>query len=181
MDYAALSKTVSHALRHDPEAYGLDLDPDGWVAVRELLVALRQRSAEWAQVSEAELSAMIQGSAKRRHELAGGRIRALYGHSTPDRIPREAQRPPEFLYHGTDAVAATEILKEGLKPMGRQYVHLSPEVETAREVGKRKGAGPVILVVRALEAFKCGVAFYEGNPSVWLADHVPATFFSAPS
>ena len=63
-------------------------------------------------------------------------------------------------------------------PMGRQYVHLSVEVETARAVGQRKAAQPVILAVAAQAASRSGVALYAGNAMVWLADRVPAQFIS---
>jgi len=31
ISYPDLSRTVSHALRHEPSSYGLVLDADGWV------------------------------------------------------------------------------------------------------------------------------------------------------
>ena len=34
-----LSKTVSHALRHEPWLYELELDDDGWVSVEAMLGA----------------------------------------------------------------------------------------------------------------------------------------------
>jgi putative RNA 2'-phosphotransferase len=178
MDYVKLSKAASHALRHAPEEYGLKLDEGGWIEVSAFLDALKSRTCEWAGITAADLETMIQRSAKQRHEITGARIRALYGHSTHERIAKEAKRPPELLYHGTDPTAAAAILVEGLKPMGRQYVHLSLDLGTAREVGKRKDKEPVILTVRAAEAFDAGVAFYMGNQNVWLADHIPSRFIA---
>ena len=63
--------------------------------------------------------------------------------------------------------------------MGRQYVHLSVDQETAGQVGRRKARGPVILEVLAAEAHAAGVTFYQGNDQVWLADAVPARFVVA--
>ena len=37
---------------------------------------------------------------------------------------------------------------------------------------------PVILTVRAHDAWAAGVAFYAGNDKVWLADHVPPAFLA---
>lgn len=62
--------------------------------------------------------------------------------------------------------------------MGRQYVHLSVDRETAYLVGKRKDPSPVLLVVRAEQASNEGCNFYQGNDAVWLADSVPARFIS---
>ena len=68
------------------------------------------------------------------------------------------------------------VLTTGLKAMGRQFVHLSADVETATKVGMRKSHAPVILVVAAEQAFTSGVKFYHGNESVWLADEVPPQY-----
>ena len=60
--------------------------------------------------------------------------------------------------------------------MGRQYVHLSIDVDTATQVGRRKSSTLVILQVNAADAHAAGVAFFRGNDFVWLADDVPALF-----
>ena len=173
-----LSKAVSHALRHDPAAYQLTLDADGWVMVPDLIAALRRDHAGWETLDENCLQTMISRSKKQRHEIFQGKIRALYGHSTPDRLAKRTAVPPELLYHGTNARAADQILSQGLKPMSRQYVHLSIDPKTARDVGSRKDTYPVILLVQADQAHQSGVAFYEGNESVWLADYVPPAYIS---
>jgi len=178
IDTVELSKAVSHALRHAPEEYGLTLDPEGWVSVRDLISALVRAQPQWGDLREGHLSEMIARSRKRRHEIAGGRIRALYGHSTPKRLWKQPRKPPELLYHGTDPKAAGSILTDGLKSMGRQYAHLSADTQTAYEVGRRKAARPVVLAIRAEAAFESGAAFYEGNDLVWLADYVPPAYIS---
>ena len=37
--YVRLSKTMSVALRHDPDSFGIELDKEGWVDVDKLLDA----------------------------------------------------------------------------------------------------------------------------------------------
>lgn len=178
MDYIDLSRAISHALRHEPEAYGLRPDSEGWVPVETLLAALARQFPQWAALSESDLRKMIRLAAKHRHELRDGRIRALYGHSISARIEKTAKQPPEVLFHGADAQAASLILLDGLKRMARQYVHLSADETTARAVGMRKDRHPSILVIRAGDACRAGVAFYEGNESVWLADFIRPAFIS---
>lgn len=173
-----LSKAASHALRHEPWLYELELDAEGWVAAGDLLSALRSEHPEWASLSEGDLAEMISQSEKQRHELLHGRIRALYGHSTPQRLLKEQCAPPGVLYHGTAPATAARIKAEGLKPMSRQYVHLSADVATAKQVGRRKASGPVVLTIEAGSAHAAGVAFYRGNDHVWLADFVPTNFVS---
>jgi putative RNA 2'-phosphotransferase len=81
---------------------------------------------------------MIESSSKRRHEVVGDRIRALYGHSVPGKLRRERAAPPAALFHGTSPDAAKVIMHEALRPMSRQYVHLSVDTAMASEVGRRK-------------------------------------------
>lgn len=179
LDLRSVSRTVSHALRHEPWLYELELDEAGWVATEDLLGALRQERTVWAVLAEADLAQMIATADKMRYEMRDGRIRALYGHSTPQRLAKELAEPPAILYHGTSPEAAVQICATGLAPMRRQYVHLSVDIAMADQVGRRKAARPVLLVVRAREAHTSGIAFYRGNDAVWLADLVPVQFIEA--
>lgn len=177
MDDRRLSKTIAHALRHAPHLYELELDEGGWAEVETLLQALRQHREQWRGLGVEDLERMMASAAKQRYEMQGGRIRALYGHSLPGKLARVPAEPPEALYHGTAPATARVILEDGIRPMSRQYVHLSVDVETAMEVGRRKGAAPVLLRVQARRAHEEeGVAFYEGNELVWLADFVPGAY-----
>ena len=175
-DLSRLSRVVSHALRHEPWLYELELDEDGWAEVNDLLVALRQDDPTWTTLTQQDLEEMIRASAKQRHEVVGGRIRALYGHSLPGKLRKVPAMPPLRLFHGTAPTVGQKIRQQGLMPMGRQFVHLSTNKEDAVAVGRRKATAPIILSVRAQEAWKMNVAFYEGNERVWLADHVPTEY-----
>ena len=171
-----LSRTISHALRHQPWLYELELDEEGWVEAEALLSALRSHRHEWRHLTQQDLSLVMENSDKQRFEMRGDLFRALYGHSTPQRLQKVPAEPPAILYHGTAPQTAQIILTTGLKPMGRQYVHLSVDRGTARQVGQRKARQPVILQAAAAEAHAAGVVFYKGNEQIWLADHVPAAF-----
>lgn len=171
-----LSRAVSHALRHEPWLYELELDEEGWAPVGQLLAVLREQGGSWESVDRGSLERMLSTATKRRHQLDGDRIRALYGHSVPGRVRRLPAPPPARLFHGTAPESWAVIAAGGLLPMGRQYVHLSVDRETAVLVGGRKSAHPVIVTVDAAAAAGDGVTFYEGNELVWLADRVPARF-----
>lgn len=175
-----LSRALSHALRHEPWRYELELDAEGWVPVSQVLEALHSRGGDWARVDQDAIEHMIRTSEKQRHELSGSRIRARYGHSTPARIEFEPGDPPAVLFHGTAPDTWNRIHADGLRPMRRQYVHLSVDPATARAVGQRKSADPLILTVRAQDAARSGVRFYHAGDKIWLADEVPAEFVAAP-
>lgn len=175
-----LSRMVAHALRHRPAVYGLTLDQDGWIELETLARALAGHAPEWSDLSGQEIRAMVAAADKQRYEIRGDLIRARYGHSLPDKIEGSPTVPPELLYHGTTPEALPKIRAEGLKPMRRHYVHLSPDPETAGVVGGRRSETPVIIEVRAGQAHAEGLAFYRGNDQVWLSDAVPARYLCLP-
>ena len=154
---------MSRALRHDPERFGLALDEDGWTSVDALCAAFG--------ATPADVEDVVRHGSKQRYELAGGRIRARYGHTLPGRIALPPAEPPGVLFHGTGAGTAETILHDGLRPAGRQYVHLSPNEATARAVGARHGR-PVVLAVDTRAAARAGVVFRRGNEDTWLADEL---------
>lgn len=178
MNLTQLSRTLSHALRHEPWVYELELDDEGWVSLATLISALKENRSRWQDLTEDHVHRMMAAADKQRYQVTNGKIRALYGHSIPERLTKEPAAPPEILYHGTAPATAEIILRDGLQPMARQYVHLSADRETAENVGQRKSGKPVILRVRASEAAAQRVPFYVGNDKVWLADTVPGEFIA---
>ncbi|MDI2035177.1 putative RNA 2'-phosphotransferase [Paenarthrobacter nitroguajacolicus] len=178
IDFPNLSRTISHALRHEPWLYELELDEEGWTPVEHLLQALRRESTEWQNLEVADLERVVLSSSKRRHELRGGRIRAFYGHSVPARIAMPLEGPPEKLFHGTSRKSLEAIQSAGLRPMRRQYVHLSEDTEMAWLVGQRKDPDPVVLLIDSAAAHGEHVSFYRGGEKVWLADIVPPKYIS---
>lgn len=172
MDYVKLSKEVSYALRHAPWEYELELDSEGFVLIDQLLGAINESGDYERKIVKDDLLYIIENSDKRRHEIIGDKIRALYGHSVPNKIEKIESTPPVFLFHGTAHKFLESIMSKGLLPMNRQYVHLAVDIETATKVGKRRDNNPVILKIDSEKAVSDGVKFYQGNDKVWLCDAI---------
>tara|TARA_R110002110_G_scaffold415797_1_gene656217 strand:+ start:39187 stop:39738 length:552 start_codon:yes stop_codon:yes gene_type:complete len=168
----SLSKLMSYALRHEPWVFELELDEKGWVEIEKLILALKKNQPEIAGIDKSHFKKIIEQSSKTRFEINEHQIRALYGHSIPKRLLKTPAQPPKILYHGTTIETAEIIKKDGIKPMSRQYVHLSIDTDTAKEVAKRKGAHITLLVVHAQKAYDNGIGFYLGNDKVWLSDAI---------
>lgn len=92
------------------------------------------------------------------------------------KILKEVKMPPDILYHGTARRFEQSIMEDGLLPQSRQYVHLSQDVETTENVGKRHDDKPCILIIDAKKAWDEGIKFYLGNEKVWLADEIPSKY-----
>jgi putative RNA 2'-phosphotransferase len=173
--FIQLSKLLSLVLRHRPSILRLELDNHGFVPLGELLLAL-QEQPRWKEVTEEDILEVVNNSDKRRFEVVEGKIRALYGHSVSVQVEFAEMEPPPELYHGTARKSVSQILKEGLKPQGRRYVHLSVRAEDAVQVGKRRDDDPAILRVKTEEAYDSGVRFFEAGDSIVLAEEIPPEF-----
>ncbi|AIZ45943.1 RNA 2'-phosphotransferase [Deinococcus radiopugnans] len=166
-----LSHRLSYLLRHAPHTAGLTLQPGGWVPLVPLLAHLN--------VTREQVERVVAACDKQRFALDGERMRANQGHSVPVDLELTPQTPPAVLYHGTFPGALPAIRREGLRPMKRHHVHLSPDMETARRVGARRGPA-VVLTVRAERMHLAGWLFYRSENGVWLVDGVPAEFLLEP-
>jgi len=176
IDSIELSKAMSHALRHNPEEYGFTLDINGWVHLDVLTNALRKKSNVLCELSQEDIRLVVEESVKKRHEIKGDMIRAIYGHSIEAEIEYAPMEPPSELYHGTTEKAVGSILKDGLKSMDRQYVHMSSDIDNALYVGKRRSSKPVILRVYAQLAFTNGIEFYLAEGNIWVSKFVPSAY-----
>ena len=94
MNLVDLSKEISYALRHAPWEYELELDEQGFVPITQLLHALNESNSYERKITQADLEQIIVQSDKKRHEIVGDKIRALYGHSVPQNIKKEQGNPP---------------------------------------------------------------------------------------
>ncbi len=166
-----LSKSLAWLLRHAAQQEGLLPDPQGWVLLDDVLPLL---AAQCPGVTREAVQAVVStvDPHKQRFSLEGGWIRANYGHSLPERICHPEASPPPTLYHGTHRSALEAILREGLRPMQRQYVHLTTDPVLARQVGSRQGP-PVVLAADTAAARAAGVVFFRANPVFWLAQNLP--------
>jgi putative RNA 2'-phosphotransferase len=171
-----VSKYLSKHLRHRPDHIGVTLDANGWVEIDALMRAAAEHGFRF---SRSELDHVVASNDKRRFTIDGTRIRANQGHTVDVDLGLPPAEPPEYLYHGTVARSLDAIRSEGLRPMARHDVHLSPDRETATRVGARRGR-PVVLSVHAGELHRAGHVFRVSANGVWLTASVPPRFLRFP-
>jgi len=165
-----VSKYMSYLLRHNPN--GLIMDEYGYVDLDSLVKKVRERFP----VDKDLILKIVEHGERRRFEILGNKIRALYGHSIPIKLKLKEERTKKTFYHGTTPEAASKILREGLKPMGRRWVHLSPTIDVAREIGYRRTRNPVILEIDAEKARRDGFKFYKATDKVYLCRKLPPKY-----
>lgn len=170
----SLSKFLSYILRHHPESIDLTVDENGWAKVSELIDKAEKHGK---QLDRKTIHKIINHGHKQRFILSDDAafIRAGYGHSIEVDLQLKPEEPPAVLYHGTAQKNVESILKEGIRPGSRNFVHLSSTKKEAQNVGSRHGS-PVILFVDAEKMTRHEYMFYqsESEPSIWLTKKVPA-------
>jgi putative RNA 2'-phosphotransferase len=176
MSITEISKIISHALRHAPSEYGLVLDSEGFVESDHLFEVLSLKGHE---VDVKTIQQILDASPKKRFEIIGTKIRALYGHSVQTiQYKKVLDKFPKHLYHATDRSILDLLLQVGLKPMGRQYVHLSSDLQLAKEAAKRKSKDIIVFEVNIPKALDGGIEFYNPSENIWLVDILPAQYLT---
>jgi putative RNA 2'-phosphotransferase len=124
------------------------------------------------RIDDAVLKALVELDDKGRFELQNGKIRARYGHSIDVSISYPEDATSATLYHGTSQDFLPAILREGILPMKRRYVHLAVDVETACLNAARRPR-PVVLAVDAQCLRRRGYRVYVASHKIRLVQYVP--------
>ena len=128
-----------------------------------------------------ELVEIVKTNNKQRYEFFADmtKIRARQGHSVNVDVGLEECVPPPILYHGTAEHSLEAVMREGLKRQTRLHVHLSTDIDTATNVGRRHGK-PVVVCIDAARMAEDGGKFYLSRNGVWLADEVKPQYLYLP-
>ena len=169
------SRFISLILRHKPETIGITLDEHGWADVQELIDGINRSSGHTLDMEL--LEEIVRTDEKQRYSFNEDHtlIRATQGHSVSVDVELEEKIPPDTLWHGTGEKYVSSIDVQGLIPKSRLYVHLSSDIDTARNVGSRHGK-PVIYAINCRAMVRDGYRFFLSANHVWLTKEVPAQY-----
>lgn len=160
-----ISRSLSYYLRHNPEELNISLDNEGYTNVSVLLNRL--------DISIDELDWIVENNSKKRFTFNSDKslIRASQGHSIDDVKITFNKVICDVLYHGTSSEYVDDILSHGLKKMNRTHVHLSDNIDTAKNVGKRKLSDNNVLTILQIDATGLDISISENG--VYLAEFIP--------
>ena len=177
-DPKKLAKLLDYALGRNPDEFGLVLDGDGFVKIKELLKALHEEDG-WKFVRKAGIDEVLYSIAAPPVEVDEDRIRALKRENLEKR--GYAAEPPLLLYTCVRRRAYPYALKKGVNPMGRKHVVLSSDADLALRMGRRFDADPVLLTVNVDQAHDRGCMFLKASPRLFLCRHIPEGSFRGPA
>ena len=172
-----LAKFIAYILERRPDEFGLVVDPQGYIKIKELLKALNEEKG-FKHVRRSHLDEILYSVAKPPFEILSNRIRAIHR----DRLPRPevARDLPKLLYTGIRRKAYPYAADKGIFPSSHHQVALSSDRNLAERIGKRHDSEPVILTVHVQKSLEKGVIFYQAGKSLFLAASIPPNCFSGP-
>jgi len=170
-----VSKFLSFILRHNLFNYGLSFDKYGFVDFESILKIIKKK---FPKIEKEDIENIVYKDPNMRFQIKGKKIRARYGHSLDvEPLGDNTKDIPDILFHGTSPKNLKSILRKGLKPQKRKFVHLSSSIEEAKRVGRRKSNSPIVLKIDVRKAIKDGFVFIKEG-KVFLVEDVPARYIS---
>lgn len=160
--HSRLSHALSQVLRHQAVQLGLRVRSDGCVSV-DALLALPM----FCGVTREQLEHTVATNEKQRFafDRSGDYIRANQGHShevaafiRDEEIADLLVEPLPVCVHGTSRAAAKAIRREGLKCMGRDWIHLAAGLPGEVVSGIRRHT-EVLVYVDMKRAMADGIEF----------------------
>jgi len=192
------SKTVSWVLRHGAIELGLDIDPEGYVLVDQLLGI-----EELTNLTKEILKEVVDTNNKQRFKMVTrdngdsdngeSYIRANQGHSMAVGRNLNDQKMMKKItledgidkaYHGTSLSSWKFIENEGLRPMDRKHCHLSriykrDGQKDGQEISGIRGHSQVILEIDLKQCLQNGIEFFLSDNDVILTPGpIPASLIS---
>ena len=173
-----LGRTMAGVLRHFPERYGLEMDAQGWVDMRDFITAVQIRNRRFRFLRPHHIVGLVETDPKGRYQFLDGKIRATYGHSLDVELDLPTENIPDVLYYPTTEGEYHVVVEAGLRPADRKRVHLSATYEAAMEAGRVRSQAPVIVEIDAKAARGSGVVIQKAGKTVYTTKEVPGEFLS---
>jgi putative RNA 2'-phosphotransferase len=172
-----IGRTMAGALRHFPEKFGLAMDEQGFVNLRDFIAALKHQRERYHWIRPHHIIAIVETDPKGRYQVSNDLIRATYGHSLPLNLNLPTDNIPESLYYPTTPEEADILLETGLKPSDRKMVHLSKTYNDALSAGLVRTESPIILEIDTKKMIKDnGPIIQRAGRTVFLTQEVASAY-----
>jgi putative RNA 2'-phosphotransferase len=168
-----LAKVLTYVLCHRPDEFGLVLDPEGFVSVKQLLQALAAERG-FSHTRRHHLEQLAGLLTPPRFELAGDKIRGIA--PGPADLRRPGEPPPALLYIAITPKAHERVFEAGLKAPPGQELLLASSKELALKLGRRRSQDPILVTVQAQAAARAGVDLVAYGEELYLARETPRQF-----
>ncbi|MFC1516160.1 RNA 2'-phosphotransferase [Thermodesulfobacteriota bacterium] len=172
-----LAKLLNYMLGRRPDEFGLVLSPDGFVKIKQVLMAVGEE-AGWKYVRRSHIDEILISIPDPPIEIKDNFIRA----KNRDKLPQQmsALNLPGLLFTCVRKKAHPFVMEKGISPAGFSHVILSSDREMADKIGKRSDNDPVLLTVNVQKSIEKGIQFYQAGDTLYLAESIHQGCFSGP-
>lgn len=172
-----LAKFIDYILARRPDEFGIVVDRQGFVKIKELLKALNEE-AGWKYVRRSHLDEIMIRLPRPNFEILENKIRAKTRDLLPE--PTQTSDPPKLLYTCVRRKAYPSVREKGIYPSGQCQIVLSSNRELAQRIGRRTDPSPVVLTVHTGQSTDKGITYSQAGEALFLSDHVPVGCFTGP-
>ncbi len=168
-----LAKVLTYLLGHRPDEFGLVLDPEGFVPVKQLLQALAGEKG-LAHVRRHDLEQLTGLMSPPCFEMTADKIKGLI--PGPAQLRRPGEDPPALLYLAITPKSHERVFEAGLKaPLERELI-LAHTKELALKLGRRRSPEPILVTVQAQAAVRAGIYLENYGENLSQAREIPRQF-----
>lgn len=185
-----LSKSLSWLLRHGAKTAGLQIRPDGYARVSDVLA-----NAMFKDVTFLQLQDIVNKDQKSRFHLmfepqlpASSHvpdvwwIRANQGHSMKDvkldMRPILSAADVPMAVHGTTRRAWELIATQGLSKMTRNHIHLAQGIPGSGVISGMRATAQILIFIDVQKALDAGIPFHLSENGVVLTEGDASGFLS---
>jgi putative RNA 2'-phosphotransferase len=172
-----LAKLAAYILGRRPDEFGLVLDNDGYIAIKEFLKTINELDG-WKHIRQHHINEIILSSRTQTIEIDDRRIRAKVRDRLP--LPVYCPSPPKLLHICVRPKAYVAVAEDGIRPTWHPSVICTGDKDLAEKIGKRRDPQPILLTIHAFKALEKGVRFHQYGEAIFLADSIPADCFTGP-
>jgi len=174
-----LAKMLAYMLGRRPDEFGLVLEENGFVQIKQLLQALHEEPG-FTRARREDLERLAALTSPPVIEITGERVRSL--NPAPPDLRREPEGPlPSSLYLAISPKIHIPVWEQGLNPPPGRELVLARSPVMARRLGKRRANSPVPLTIAAQAAAKGGAAFQAYGEELFLTvSTIPREFLTMP-
>ncbi len=172
-----LLKMVTYILERRPDEFGLVLDENGYVKMKDLVKALSEEKG-WRHIRQTQIERLLTTLSDVPLECRGQLIRSKNREHLPS-LDRVSQ-PPGLLYTCVRKRAYPAVVNNGISGFGSPRVILATQQKMAQRIGRRYDHQAVMVTVHTRHCLKKNIVFYCGGELLFWTEKIPPDCFTGP-
>jgi len=178
--HESLAHLLEYVLGKGPDEFGLMLDPEGWVSLKQLSQALSEEE-HWRGLTPNRILDLRWALPEAPFEIEEKRARLRPDSPGALASPRREPAPaPSILYYGSRRKPYPVYLTKGIRLAGEEGIVLAREKAMALRIASRREPKPILVEVSTRVAEEMGARFSAYGQTLFVVDWLPKEALSGP-